>query len=253
MTEKALVVRVVPAIRGWRWMADGFMLFTSNAPVWVFLFSAYFFFSLLIGLTLPGIGSALSNLLGPFVLAGFMKACRAVEEGEPMRLQQFFAAFRQDPLQILGVGAYFLFGLATIGMVAQIAGGEALKEMVALYAKSGESLDEARVLELARELLPTLALVSLLHVPLLMGYWFAPALVIFDRAQAVEAVLLSFRACLGNMLPFLLYGILATILFFLGIMTLGFGFAIVGPVIIASIYASYRDVFRVAPEPATSA
>ena len=53
----------------------------------------------------------------------------------------------------------------------------------------------------------------------------------------------SFRACLKNIVPFLLYGIVFFFLFVLAAIPLGLGFLVVIPVLIASIYTSYRDVF----------
>jgi hypothetical protein len=41
----------------------------------------------------------------------------------------------------------------------------------------------------------------------MMAFWFAPALVMLDRVPAWRALVLSLRACVRNMLPFLVYSV----------------------------------------------
>ena len=68
---------------------------------------------------------------------------------------------------------------------------------------------------------------ALLVVPLLMAFWFAPALIVLRGDEPVAAMTTSFRACLRNMSPFLVYGVLglvfaviACIPLFLGLLVL---------------------------------
>jgi uncharacterized membrane protein len=91
----------------------------------------------------------------------------------------------------------------------------------------------------------------LLLVPLLMAYWFAPALVVFDNMPALEAMKLSFAACWRNMAPFLVYGLVTFVLAMLAAIPFGLGFLVLVPTVTASFYASYRDVFgeHATPEP----
>ena len=82
-----------------------------------------------------------------------------------------------------------------------------------------------------------------LALPLYMALWFAPALIVFDNLKPVDAMKASFFACLKNMVPFLLYSIILLVLCVIAAIPLCLGFLVLGPVIIASIYAGYRDVF----------
>jgi len=82
-----------------------------------------------------------------------------------------------------------------------------------------------------------------LTIPIAMASWFAPALVVFDNMQAWDAMKTSFSACLSNMLPFLLYGIIALMLTVLAMIPFGLGLLVLGPVLIASVYTGYRDIF----------
>jgi uncharacterized membrane protein len=53
----------------------------------------------------------------------------------------------------------------------------------------------------------------------------------------------SFFACLKNILPFLVYGIVGLVLFFVSAIPLLLGWLVFGPVMTATLYTSYRDVF----------
>jgi hypothetical protein len=82
-----------------------------------------------------------------------------------------------------------------------------------------------------------------LLVPLMMAYWFAPPLVALSGLSAIAAMKLSFIACLRNMLPFLLYGLLVFLLALLAIVPFGLGLLVLGPTLMASMYVAYRDIF----------
>jgi uncharacterized membrane protein len=53
----------------------------------------------------------------------------------------------------------------------------------------------------------------------------------------------SFYACLKNIVPFLIYGVIAVVLCLIAAIPFGLGFLVVGPVLFASIYTGYRDIF----------
>jgi len=92
-------------------------------------------------------------------------------------------------------------------------------------------------------MLVVMLVMLLLVVPLLMAYWFAPALVVFRGDAPWAAMKTSFRACLRNMPPFLVYGIVGFLLAIAASIPFGLGWFIVAPMTAASLYASYVDVF----------
>jgi uncharacterized membrane protein len=90
-------------------------------------------------------------------------------------------------------------------------------------------------------------------MPVLMGYWFAPVLAGLHNLSAVEAMKLSFTACLKNILPFLLYGFIFMALLIIAIIPFGLGLVVVAPLMMTSLYSSYADVFGIeASVPASS-
>jgi uncharacterized membrane protein len=82
-----------------------------------------------------------------------------------------------------------------------------------------------------------------LSIPIYMALWFAPALVVLRGLAPVAAVKESFVGCLKNVVPFLIYGIVLLVLGIVAAIPLGLGWLVLGPVAIASIYVSYRDIY----------
>jgi uncharacterized membrane protein len=82
-----------------------------------------------------------------------------------------------------------------------------------------------------------------LMVPLLMAYWFAPALIILNDMDAIAAMRASFSGCLRNIIPFLVYGIVMLLLAIVAVIPLGLGMLVWFPLALTSSYAAYRAIF----------
>ena len=91
--------------------------------------------------------------------------------------------------------------------------------------------------------LVVLLLATLLGIPLIMGYWFAPALVLFRGDEPFAAMKTSFTACMRNVPPFLVYGLLGILFAIVASIPFGLGWLVLLPVYAASMYASYKDIF----------
>jgi uncharacterized membrane protein len=53
----------------------------------------------------------------------------------------------------------------------------------------------------------------------------------------------SFIACLKTIVPFLVYSVIALLLALIASIPFGLGWLVLGPVMAASLYTSYRDIF----------
>ena len=80
-------------------------------------------------------------------------------------------------------------------------------------------------------------------MPAYMAIWFSYALVVINEFGAVQALRTSFFACLKNIVPFLIYGVMAFLLSIAATIPLALGWLILGPVLFASLYTGYRDIF----------
>ena len=91
-------------------------------------------------------------------------------------------------------------------------------------------------------LLAVLIMFALL-LPAVMAVWLAAPLVMFHEHGALEAMKGSFTGCLRNVLPFLVYGLVLFVFSIAATLPLLLGWLVLGPVLAASIYASYRDIY----------
>jgi uncharacterized membrane protein len=171
-------------------------------------------------------------LLAPVMGAGLMLGARAVHQGEGLEVGHLFAGFRERTGPLVVVGVIYLIATVVIVLAMVMLMGVSF---VGMMTGSAEAFG-------AGLLLGVLVAVAL-SVPLMMAYWFAPALVALNGFSAVDAMKTSFSACLKNILPFLIYGLVGLVLAIVASIPLALGWFVLGPVFVASIYASYRDVF----------
>lgn len=229
--------RQVSAGNGWSWIVDGFNLFKESPVIWIALFFIYVLIAMVMSF-IPLFGPIMAQLLAPVFMAGFMLGCKAIEEGEELEINHLFAGFKQHTSRLITVGGIYLTGIIVIIGIVFVTTGS-----TALLGAGPEHTTPASIAE-SGKLLGALLLMVAAMVPLVMAYWFAPALVVFHDIQPVEAMKLSFNACLRNIFPFLVYSLISIVLMLLAMLPLGLGLLIMIPTITASLYTSYKDIFN---------
>lgn len=218
---------------GWGWISEGYSLFRMQPGIWVGTFVVFFIINMVLSI-LPIIQIA-ANLLLPVFSAGFMIGAYKLYSGDSFEFGDLFAGFKHKTGQLLVVGLLYVVGIivisvAMVGMVAATVGMSAMNDMAG--GAPGPMF-----------LIAMLIGFSLIMV-LMMAYWFAPALVVFNEdIGAIQAMQMSFTACLRNIMPFLLYGIAGLVLGLLAMIPFGLGLLIWGPIFIASMFAAYRQIF----------
>jgi hypothetical protein len=248
--------RIVSGAQGGQWLIDGWRMFRAAPLGWLALVFAYWFLMTVASLV-PFLGIVLASALVPAFSVGFMAAARAASRGAPVELSLLFDGFRHDRR------AMVLLGLAYFACLAFVLAGSALADNGALarWMLSGARPDEA-VLQ-SDAFVGALALASLLYVPVMAAFWFAPPLAAWHSTGAAKALFFSFVGCLLNWRPFLVYGAVTALvtlvipMVLLMALMLGLGDAgkvpvaglafplllMILPILFASFYASYRDVF----------
>jgi len=229
--------RGVPAGRGWNWIAEGWGLFKNAPGIWIAIIVVFFVIFVVLAL-IPFIGSLALSLLFPVFGAGFLIGCRALDEGGELELKHLFEGFSQRFGPLIAVGALYLAASIAIFFVAMLITGASL---FALFM-SGGSQNAVPAGALAGLALAVLVMLAL-SIPVMMAVWFAPALVVFHDLGPVDAMKDSFLGCLRNVVPFLVYGIVLTLAAIIATIPLGLGWLVLGPVIAASVYTSYRDIY----------
>ena len=232
--------RKVNATHGWMWIKHGYWLFRKNPLLWMVL-SAIGVVGI-VGITMiPVIGDPLSTLLLPALLAGYMFGCHALAQGEELELAHLLAGFKRHAQKLVALGGINLVGQLLILGVMMLTGGAALVSIM-MSGKTGTEDVEVLTQAVTGAGLAMLIGATLFSV-LLMAMQFAPMLVIFGNMAPAPAMRASLRAFLRNMMPLTVYSLLLLPFAILASLPMMLGWLVLLPIIIASLYAIYRDLF----------
>ena len=232
--------RARDAGQGTAWLGAAWELFKRAPGIWIALVVIYIVLAMVLSF-IPMIGQLALTLLGPVFMGGILLGCKALDDGQELRIDHLFAGFKEKLGPLVIVGALYLGGLVIIGVLvfglgAMLFGANALANLGsgAMGMNAGSAIMSMLLLS---------CLVLLLALPLAMAIWFAPALVVFHDMQPVAAMQSSFAACLKNLMPMLVYGLILMVLAIVATIPLGLGWLILMPVLMASSYTAYRDIY----------
>ena len=229
---------------GTAWWREGWRLFTASPGIWIAITVLYVIIMVMLSF-IPVLGSLATTLLAPVFAGGVLSGCREQDRGGELRIEHLFGGFsdRLGPLMIVGllyligtlaivvVIGILLFAAVGVTGIGTLLTGDPLQAGVAALAALGIGALFAVLLGL------------LLGIPLMMAFWFAPALVALRNDEPLAATKASFDACLRNMMPMLVYSLLGLVFAIVASIPLGLGWLVLAPVFAASIYASYKDIF----------
>lgn len=262
--------RRLPAVRGAFWLFEGLRLFRRNPPLITALTLVYLLVVQILAVLLPGIGPILLPLLLPVMTLIFANGCRLVDLNQrPNKAGllhgvagNFPAMLRLGGLQLLGAMLVILLSMLLNDGNDPFAIPLTLPETPNMGegATPDAAVDAAAQAAMLRKLVQVL----LLATPLIIAFWFAPFLVGWDRVTPFKSLFFSTVASFRNwpaMLMFCLAGVVVAgvipgfILILIGQisgMALSAAFValrmilvfLVAPVLTASIYVSYRDIFQ---------
>lgn len=243
-------LNIVPARTGLLWVKLGIRTFIKQPLALAGLFFLYMTAVIAVA-QVPQIGVIVGGLLVPAATLGLMAATEEAVKGRfpmPSVLLSAFRAGRQRARAMLLLGVIYTVGSLVATKLAVLIAGEQ-------PGAEGEF-----------DVTGLLALV--LHTPLFLMFWHAPALVHWHGVTPVKSLFFSLVACMKNFGAFALYG-----LGWLGVfLAVGTVFALLGgliggptmaravmmPVALlmaamfsTSIYFTFRDCFVATPEPET--
>ena len=225
----------VPAGHGWTWIAEGWELFKRQPGMWIGII-LLFFVIMVVAAVIPFVGGLLLSLFGPVFAAGIALGCKALDEGRELEIGHLFGGFRNRTGTLIAVGAIYLAGSLVIMLLVGLTMG------VGMGAMMGQG-DPESMEALGMTFLLAMLIMMALILPLVMAIWLAAPLVVFHEEGAVEAMKGSFSGCLKNILPFLVYGVIMFVLSIVATLPLALGWLALGPVVAASVYTSYRDIY----------
>ncbi|WP_291846949.1 BPSS1780 family membrane protein [Accumulibacter sp.] len=227
--------RLVPASHGYYWLRSGWEMFRTAPGTWIGIALTFMAVVLIFG-SIPLLNIAV-NLVIPVFIGGISIGCRAIEEGRGIRFAHLFAGFARQPGALLLVGLLYLLGLLVmaiiIGVIAALTGALA-------FGTAGRAGGEETAIWTF--VVSVLAMI-LVFTPLAMAVWLAPPLVVLHELSASQAIRASLRVALRNFPPFLLYGVLVLLAAVLASLPFLLGWLVLLPVLYASLYAAFRDLF----------
>ncbi len=247
-----MIARRLPANRGALWLLGGFALFQRNPPMLTLLTFTYLLLVVVINL-IPAIGPFLLPLVLPLMTVILGNGCQSIELKGAYSPQDLLCDVPERQQAILHLGGLHLLASALMVLVSTVLG---------LDLTLNENLSNEQLIDLAADL----GMFLVLSIPLLMAFWFAPLLTLWDKVPATKSVFFSFVASWRNWRAFAMYGLAIGIV---GIMLPGLILVIaslissalvtvasvvlrmmmmfvLAPSLIASMYLSYRDVFQTA-------
>jgi len=250
-----MIIRTVPAAHGWHWITGGMLLFRRDPAQWMLLIGALFVASRL--LFMIPLVPLLVVLVAPHFLAGLAHGAQALSEGKPLRNGYLISGFLRNAAPLVTIGLVSLAGQVLTFIVIASVGGEAFTAVTKIMAQGAGTPENLRAMQAAAPRIMLAVMTGLtVSLPLMMATWYAPLLVFLDDVKPATALYLSLVACLKNVLPLLVYGIALMVPLFIftrvGLVVGQFdlGLWLLAPLIVPSIYVSYRDLFL--PPPATT-
>ncbi len=229
-------IKKLPAGRGWEWIKEGFEMFKANPGVWVLLAIVYLIIVIVLSF-IPLLGSLALNVINPVFIAGIMLACVAIYNRENFSVGHLFKGF-----QIPQTGRLCLLGLLLLVIIFGIMMVVGIIAAVVLGASGGFEMMLANGGPGIGMILMFLV-VMLVMLPITMMMYFAPPLVALSDVSITESLSLSFRGCLKNMLPFLVFGLIAILLSIIAIIPFGLGLLVLMPVMFAALFCAYKDIY----------
>nr|WP_145546037.1 BPSS1780 family membrane protein [Variovorax boronicumulans] len=189
-------LNIVPARTGVQWVREGIQTFFRQPLALVGLFFMYMAVMLIVS-QLPGIGVLLAGVLVPASTLGLMAATREAAQGRfpmPTVLASAFRAGQQRMKAMLALGLVYAVLSTLVSLLVS-----ALLPTPEAPAPAGTPASQ----QVSGAVLLTL----LLHLPIFLMFWHAPALVHWHGITPAKSLFFSIVACLRNARAFLLYGL----------------------------------------------
>ena len=237
-------IRKLNAARGWIWVKQGYQLIMRNPllSVTLALIGALALFAIM---HIPLFGPLLALLFMPVLIAGYMRACRALEENEEVELAHLFAGFEKHARPLIALGGYMMLGLLIASMVMIMIGGAPFAKLLESFQASNDPQMLFAALGSAGSGVAFTLLVGFSLVFLLMlAVQYAPMLVFFSDVPPLAALRASLAGSMRNIIAYSVYSlIMQVVALVLGVLPYGIGMVVLLPLGFTSLYVSYRNIF----------
>lgn len=262
--------RRLPAARGAFWFFEGARLFRRNPPLITVLVLAYLLAVQVFAILIPGIGPLLLPLLLPAMTLIVANGCRLVDLDRRPDQDGLLRGVAGNFPAMLRLGGLQLVGAVLVILLSMLLGSGtdpfAAPALAPATPNMGDGQGAAAAAEAAAQaaMLGSMLKVLLLSAPLIVAFWFAPFLVGWNRVAPFQSLFFSTVASLRNWRAMFVFSVV--VIAIAGILP-GFILIVIGqisdmalsvvsialrillvfliaPILTASIYVSYRDIFQ---------
>ncbi len=227
----------VPASSALSWLREGWRLFMAHPAVWSVMGAATFLV-LAIAVWLPLIGRVLAMVVLQVLAGGMVAAAHHSRETGTLKINELWDGLRKHAANLAMIGVLQGIALTAAGILTFIT------SLVLALLLDITGLAGFDWITLALSWVADIFVSFVVVMGMLLALWFAPPLVMLNRASPFDAMRLSFRAALHNTGASALVGAVLVLGVPLAITaSFGFGIVVVIPLVATTIYASWRDVF----------
>jgi hypothetical protein len=198
-------LNIVPARTGFVWVRLGIQVFFKQPLALTGLF--FLFMATLSVLNLvPVLGSLASLVLLPSLGLGLMAAAQRASQGSFPMPSVLLTGLRGGqastrPLMVLGL--IYAFWFCMVLVLTSVADGGEFARMFFLHGPQDEAAGSASGMELPRGMF----LFMLLHLPLSLAFWHAPALTHWHGITPVKSLFFSLVGCWRNKGAYVVFGL----------------------------------------------
>ena len=229
----------VNAGQGASWFNCGWNLFKQDFGTWFIMFLIFIGIFIVLNF-IPLIGPLALSVITPALMAGFMYSASQMDQGNSVEIGNLFQGFkdkqRMNKLLVLG-GLSLLASIVLMLIMFSLLGGSAM-----MNASETGTIDPQAMMSTGMSISMLLILLAALFIS--MGFLYAAPLVMLDNMAPVDSIKTSFSACLKNILPLLVFGIIYFLLAIVAAIPILLGFLILIPVSILAMYCSYKSIFH---------
>lgn len=245
----------LPARHGALWLLASFRLFRANPPLMTALTMGYMAAMVIINF-LPLVGPIVLPLTLPLLTLVLANGCSAVERGQPAHPLRLARGVKKNQVSLVRLG-----GLQLVGTLLILGINTVLESVFPLLDGMEQTAPDQTGSAAVAAFMARLVIIA---APVLVAFWFAPLLVGWEDIPALKALFFSAVAGLRNWRAFATYGLTVAaigvalpglVLVIAAQISTGLASGlsvalrmmvifILAPTLAASVFISYRDVFR---------
>ncbi len=221
------------------WIGDGMKMLSGPWGVVIGALVVTFVITMVLQF-IPFIGPLAQPFLMVLLYAGLVKMFHRIDTSNQSEFADLFAGFseRTGPLILLALaqlGVYVVFGLLIAGLALMFAGAGAFS--------ASQGMDPAMMNGgLSAALLVLVPVFLVLTVLVAFLFYFTVPLVMLTDLGPGKAMALSFKACLRNLLPIIVYGIVVVVIVAVAALPFLLGWLFVMPIMAGAYYLSFKQV-----------